>query len=256
MKTMAAILILALPCLADEIVMKDGRRIPWRSVADDGENYAVETRDGKKIKVKKVDVDHFNAPSDEPISAPLTGATVDPGKKPATAPPIDILLKGKVDAGWKYMGRMLVGTASFPNRSIVTFDHEPLGDDYDLTLTVERADDGKKDFDLGIVTAAGTCAYHFDAWDATKSCLALLGGQEGEYTGGQVFKKGKPRQIKAEVRKDGITLKLDGRDFWKGKVDWSIAGLHPAIKLSERGRLFLVAAGGSWNVSAFSVTPR
>lgn len=261
MKTLTAslALLIAFPCFADELILKDGRRIAWKSIADDGESYTVEGRDGKKVKVAKADVDHFSGPTDEPLAGPLTGAVAEKAKKPAVAAaPIDILLKGKAggDSGWKYMGRMLVGTATFPTRSVLSFDHDPLPEEYDIALTVERADDGKKDFDLGIVTEKGTCAYHFDAWDATKSCLALLGGQEGEYTGGQVFKAGKPRQIKVEVRKDGIAIKLDSRDFYKGKVDWSIAGTHPAIKVHDKSKLFLVTAGGAWKVSAFTVTPR
>ena len=259
LSVLPAILLLALPCMADEIIMKDGRRLSWKSIADDGESYSIETRDGKKLKVKKAEVDHFSGPTDEPLAGPLTGATVEAAKKPAAAAaPIDILLKGKAggDSGWKYMGRMLVGTATFPTRSVLSFDHDPLPEEYDLAVTVERADDGKKDFDIGIVTPAGSCAYHFDAWDAAKSCLALVNGQEGEYTGGQVFKAGKPRAIKMQVRKDGLTIQIDGREFWKGKVDWSSVGTHPAVKVPDKSRLFLVAAGGAWKVSAFSVTPR
>lgn len=256
MKTMAAILLLALPCLADEIVMKDGRRIPWKTVADDGENYSVETRDGKKLKVRKSDVDHFNAPSDEPVAAPLTGAVAETAKKPAgvAAAAVDLLLKGKADSNWKYAGRSILGTATWPVRSTLIFDYD-LPEEYDLSLVAERMDDGKKDLDIGIVTPAGTCAYHFDAWEATKSCLALLGGQEGQYYDGQIFKKGKPRTVKFQVRKDGLTLQLDGREAWKGKVDWTLAGLHQAVKLQEKGKPFIVAAGGAWRVTAFSVTP-
>src|SRR5579872_1327408 len=136
MKMLAAVLglAMALPCLGDEIVMKDGRRIPWKSISDDGENYQIETRDGKRLSVKKADVDHFNAPSDEPIAAPLTGAVIEPKKSSGPAQPIDILLKAKIspDGGWKYMGRVLIGTAKAPARAVVVFDTDTLPDEYDL----------------------------------------------------------------------------------------------------------------------------
>lgn len=258
MKKLTAILILmGLPCFADELILKDGRRLSWKTVTDEGESYAIETRDGKKLKIKKTEVDHFGVPGDGPIEGPLTGAAVVDTKKAATAgAPVDILLKGKVggDTGWKYGGRILAGEGQWPIRSIVVFSHD-VPEEYDLALTVERADDGKKDFDVGIVTPAGTCAYHFDAWDAAKSCLALLGGQEGEYAAGQVFRKGKPRAVKMMVRKDGLTVQLDGRDWWKGKVDWSQASLHPAVKVSEKGKLFLAAAGGAWRVTSMTIAP-
>jgi hypothetical protein len=43
-------------------------------------------------------------------------------------------------------------------------------------------------------------------------------------------------------------------DLWKGRPDWRSATTHPAVVVREKSRLFLVAAGGSWKVSSFTMT--
>ncbi|HEV3028486.1 MAG TPA: hypothetical protein VG457_12990 [Planctomycetota bacterium] len=255
MKTMAAILILAVPCLADEVVMKDGRRIPWKSVADDGENYTIEGRDGKKITVKKVDVDHFNAPSDDPIAAPLTGAGVE-GPKKALAP-IDILLKAKVGGDWKYAGRSLVATVTGPSRSVVSFDSDSVPEEYDLTVTIERLDAEKQDFLVGLIVGTHACCFHFDSYDGTKGMLTLIGLREHiEYGEGGVFKKGRARTVKFMVRKTNLEVLLDGKKYLKTKaIDWNEASIPAKTNVPDMRKPFLAATSGSWRVSAISIAP-
>jgi hypothetical protein len=249
--------LLALPCSADEMLLRDGKRLAWKSLSDDGDNYSIQTKDGRTVSVRKADVERLSVPSEDPAApaaGPLTGASISfPTKQTATT---DLLLKADVQKaeGWKLVGRTLVGTASWPTRAPLMFDYGPLPEEYDLTLIVERGDSGNKDFDVGIVVPGGLCAFHFDCYDGTKSCLALVGGGEGEHANGCVFKSGKPRTVKLMVRREALIVQLDGKDFSKNHVDWKQASLHPAVKVSISGRLFVVAAGGAWKVSSFSIT--
>lgn len=259
MRILVALLAISAVCSADEMLLRDGKRLIWKSVADDGENYAVQTKDGRTISVRKSDVERLSVPSDDsatPQAAPLTGASFSFNTKQTST--VDLLLKADVrkdDPGWKLAGRTLVGTASWPSRSTLTFDYAPIPEEYDFTLTVERADGGNKDFDIGIVApGGGLCAFHFDCYDGTASCLALVGGGEGEHVQGQVFRNGKPRIVRLMVRREALIVQVDGKDFSKNKVDWRQVSLHPAVKVSERGRLFVAAAGGSWRVSSVSLT--
>lgn len=66
------VLILVAPSGGDEILLRDGRRIPWKTVTDEGEVYAVETKDGGKLKLKKSEVEKFIV--DRPESKPLAGS--------------------------------------------------------------------------------------------------------------------------------------------------------------------------------------
>ncbi len=257
-----ALALLCLPCRADEILLKDGRRIPWKSVAEDGDGYVVETKDDQKIKLKKSEVDRFvvtrdpGAKKDEPAAGPaLTGATfttMDP-KKSLT---VDLIQKASTagQEAWKVVGgKTMTGSAVWPKRAVVLFDHE-LPDEYDLLVVAERVGKGNKDFDIGIVAGGSTCALHLDCYDGTVTCLALLGGGEGEHVNMTVFPPNKPRTVRLQVRKEALAVQLDGKEIWKGKVDWATASLHPQVQPAQRGKPFLVAAGGDWRVHAFTVT--
>jgi hypothetical protein len=250
----AAFMILMSPALADELVLKDGKRVPWKTLSDDGEAYAVETVEGKRLTVRKADVDRISIGRPEvPASTPLTGASFAFDVKRAVT--TDILPRADVKGSdsWKTSGRILVGAATWPTRQVVTFDTD-VPEEYDLTLVVERADSGNKDFAVGILAAGAQCAFHFDSWDGTASSLALVAGAESEKAPGGVFRSGKPRTVRLMVRRDGLVVQLDGKDFWKGRPDWKQATPHSAVVVREKSRLFLVAAGGAWKVSAFTLT--
>lgn len=252
MRTLVMLAVLFVPLFAfgDDLVLRDGRRLPWKSLMDEGESYTVETKDGKKLSIKKSDVERIAMGDPGAAAGPLTGASFTLGPKVATT---DLILKVQTGGGWKSVGRTLNVQATWPVREVAPVDFEPIPEEYDLTLVVERVGGGDKDFAVGIVAGGSICAYHFDAWDGTKSVLAMIGGQEGEAVAGRVFQSGKPRTVKVQVRKDAVAITLDGKDFWKSRMDWKLVAPHSSITLKGK-RLFLVAAGGSWKVLAYSIT--
>lgn len=252
MKTMLLALLITLPCSADELILRDGKRISWKALSDDGDAYSIETANGQKMTVRKSDVDRISIARPE-SAAPLTGASFAfDVKHTATTDLIPKVDLHGVDA-WKLAGRSLAATASWPTRQTVTFDVD-VPDEYDLTATIERADAGNKDFAVGIVAGGAQCAFHFDSWDASASSLALIDGAESEKAPGGIFKQGKPRTVRLMVRKSGLVVQLDGKDFAKLRPDWSHTTVHSAVHVSSKSRLFLVAAGGSWKVSTFTLT--
>jgi hypothetical protein len=252
MKILAILLLLGSVGMADEIVLRDGKKISWKALSDEGDSYSVETKDGQKLMLKKSEVDRFSV-SRPAEPAPLTGASFAFDQKKTTTS--DILLKADArgSESWKLAGRTLLGSATWPARQVVTFDVD-VPEEYDLSATVERADSGNKDFAVGIVAGGAQCAFHFDSWDASASSLALVGGAESEKAPGGVFRQGKPRLVKLMVRRDGLVVQVDGKDFWKGRIDWHQATTHPSVVVREKSRLFLVAAGGSWKVSSLTLT--
>jgi hypothetical protein len=247
-------------CLADEILMKDGKRIAWKSVSEEGDSYVVTTKDGSTVKVKKTEVEKFVVPSEPkdatPAAGPLTGATFTFGQRKTAT--VNLLPKAITDHAspadsWKTVGMAITGEAVFPAWATLPFDYDVPADDYDLTLTVERLS-GVKTFAVGVGTPQGGCGYHFDAYDGTLSCLTVLAGQEGEHAKGAVLKKGQPKVLKLSVRKDALQISVDGKEFWKGRVPWSAAVIHSNIQLRDKGKLFLAMEGGSFKIHAFTVT--
>lgn len=260
MRTVIALIALCVPCLADDVLLKDGRTLTWKSMSDEGDSYTLVSKDGSVTRVKKSDVERFVLPRDAkdsgPAAAPLTGASFSFGQKKTTnvnLMPKAVCEKSSPSDSWKISGTALVGESSFPTWSTIPFDFDVPADDYDLTLTVERLS-GVKTFAVAVGTPAGQCGYHFDAWDSTASCLTILSGQEGEHAKGAVLKKSQSKVLKLCVRKDALQISVDGKEFWKGHVLWSSASVHQNIQLKEKGKLFLSIEGGSFRVTSFTIT--
>src|SRR6185503_2066028 len=90
MRTITLCILLALPALADELVLKDGKRVKWTVLKDLGDSFEVETADGVKLEIKKSEVVKFESKSvtaakkeEAAVGAVLTGATFtwEKGKK-------------------------------------------------------------------------------------------------------------------------------------------------------------------------------
>lgn len=240
-------------CLADEIVLRDGRRVPWKSVADDGDSYIVEMKDGKKLTFKKSEVERFAMGDSTADTKPLTGAsfTLDPKRSVTT----DLIPKAKTEAtggAWKPGVRAIVNPGENPGRTTLSFDHE-LPEEYDLSLVVERMS-GTGGFEIGIVQGDATAAFHFDAFNCAASMFGTIGGQFAAKTEGQVFRPGKARAVRIAVRRDALLVQLDGKDFWKSRLDWKTVSLHGDIPAPEKKRPFVVGYGGGWKIAMFTVS--
>lgn len=177
-------------------------------------------------------------------------------KKPAA---IDLIPKadlgdGKGELGWKSPAKgTLTVAAQFPTHEALTFALDTIPEEYDLVATIERLDKGTKSFHIGIVTPGGTCSYELDSFGATKCSVAMIDGQWGEMVDGPFFRKGKPRTVTLQIRKDGLTVLAEGKKFQKTKVDWTKTSTGQGIKLPDKNHLFLAAAGDSWKVSSFAI---
>ncbi len=247
------ILLLGAPCYADDLVLKDGRRLAWKTLSDEGESYAVETKDGKKLTIKKADVERIAVGGEEPAKQPLTGATFAVDSKKAVI--VDLLPKAKTEStngAWKSAPGLLANTGENPARVTISFDHE-LPEEYDLNLRIERGG-GNGGFEVGIVSGDSSGCFHFDAFGAASSFFGQIGGQFAPKVDGQVFKPGKARVVRVAVRKDAVLVQVDGKDFWKSPLDWRAVTLHGDVPKPEPRKVFLTAAGGAWKVAGFTIT--
>lgn len=229
MKTFVALALLAVPCLADEAVLKDGRRIEFRSLEDTGETYTIVTPEGARVVVKRADVEGFA--KTEPAVA-LTGATMSFGKS-AKLDSVDLLKKVATSdflAGvWKF-DRDGSLACEMPDRveSSCCQIRYPLGvEEYNLTLVVERLDGGDNIAITFPAPGGRQCQFFFDIDMGKYSGILTPGAAGGPHVKastpvpGRQFAAKKPRTVVLMVRKAGLVVQVDGKDLTTFRSDWS-----------------------------------
>lgn len=237
---------------ADDLVLKNGQRLTWKSIADEGDSYTVITKDGKSVTIKKTEVERIATGSEEPAK-PLTGATFTLDMKKAVT--VDLLPKAKTEAtngAWKSTPGLLSNTGTNPGRVTLSFDCE-VPEEYDLNIRIERGG-GDLGFEVGVVEGDQTGAFHFDSFHSLTSMFGMISGEYAAKTDGQFFKPGKARNVRIAVRRDAILVQADGKDLWKSRVDWKAITLFTDVPAPEKRKLFLCAAGGAWKVQSFTLS--
>src|SRR5581483_2395104 len=90
MRYAMTILLLVAPGWADEIQTKDGKKIEFKSLTDEGDTLELTTPQGTKVSIKKADFDKYIPSGVREV--PLTGATFTFDKK-RRLETVDILTK-------------------------------------------------------------------------------------------------------------------------------------------------------------------
>lgn len=266
MKNIAAFLILAMlwsvPALSDEITLNDGRRVTWKSLVDQGDEYAVEMPDGTKLRIKKSDIDRVVVGAAAPAGPPLTGASFTINKKKAVT--VDLMPKADpsgagVSGTWKKRGSVLTGSASGFVHAKIPIDYSPVPEEYDLTIVAERKESinglyfgllgaGNKLFVMHLDSVEGTvCGVDVSEKDIPE-------GEENPRTVGPAFKNNISRLIKLMVRKDAFIVQLDGHDFIAWKADYARASHNAALTIPQKDRLYMGIYGSTWKISSITLT--
>jgi hypothetical protein len=225
---MIVALLLALPCLADEVLLKDGRKIEFRSLEDAGATYTVTTPEGTRVVVKRADVEGFA--KTEPASA-LTGASISFDKKSKTDS-VDLLKKIEdkdfLIGSWKLLpdGSLHLTAPTGVENACCQIRHVPASDEYNLTLVVERTE-GEDNIAVAFPTPGGfQCQFFFDVDKGKYSAVLTPGGPDGHLKAsvpvqGKQLSIKKPRTIVFMVRKTGLVVQLDGKDVTTFRTDWT-----------------------------------
>lgn len=224
-KTFTLALLLTVPALADEVVLKDGRKIEFKALEDSGATYIVTTPEGARVVVKRSEVEGLA--KTEPASA-LTGASFSFDKK-AKLDSTDLLKKVEttdfLSGIWKVDkdGSLQCEAA---NSCCCQFRFTPTSEEYNLVFTIERLDG---DDNIGItfpVPGGQQAQYFFDVDHGKYSAVLIPGGPEGHLKAsapaqGKQFALKKPRTVVLMVRKTGLVVQVDGKDVTTYRTDWS-----------------------------------
>lgn len=238
---------------ADEILLKDGKKIVWKSIIDEGDEYVVETPSGTKSRVKKSDIEKMVLSAADPALA-LTGASFTFDKKKTVM--VDLLVKADpagpgVTGTWKKQGAVLTGSASGFTHGKIWVDH-PVPAEYDLAIVAERRD-SLNGFYIGLLVDEKPLVLHFDSVEGTVVGLDVTEEKSARLPG-PVFKNNTPRTIKVMVRKEAVIVQLDGKDLLGWKVDMRRSAPNAALLIPQKDRLWFGIYGSTWKISSAVLT--
>lgn len=255
MKYVLAALLLGIPvgASADELILRDGKKVEWVNLHDEGDSYEVTLPQGTKITVKKEDVEKI-VPG-KGIAAPLTGATFAFDKKKTKLENIDLLAlidpkRDTVWGDWKKAGADLIATADGIRGSRIEIPFTPVPEEYDLTIVVERKE-GDEIFFIGLIGGGKQFAMAFDAAKGTWTGFEGLGT---ERMLGGFFKNGQPRTIVCMIRKEGVVVQVDGKDFAVCKTNWDKVNMDGSFKVRRADLLSLGINGPKYAVHRVTLT--
>jgi len=245
LRSCLAFLTLAATVHADELQLKDGKKVEWVDLHDAGNSDEVTTPQGTKITVKKDDVESFATKKATEI---LTGGTISFDKK-RKLENVDLvaavdLKKDIVSGPWKMIGRSLSGgpgAAECVNKlQISGFTQIP--EDYDLTVVVEKKEATNGIF-FGLIGGGHQFLVGFDySKQSTSGMVTNLGNnvKEGRVIPGRFWSGKGQKTIKFMVRKEAFVVQVDGKDFLSWKADWSKVDLQDMWAVPAKN-VFLIA---------------
>lgn len=199
--------------LADTLILKDGRKLEWTSMTDNGDELELQLDNGTKLSVKKTEVDRviFGKPQEV-----LTGANFVFDKK-RKLEIFDIL--SKVDpvktlngSATLQRGALTISAGAAARAKLPTTFTPPT--EYDLTVVVERQGP-VGEFTVGIVVGGKQVPISFDAYKNSVSGvmwyekIGLIDNPDAYRK--PVFGKG-PRTFTFMVRSEGLIVRVDNED--------------------------------------------
>lgn len=258
---MTAIVLLALPIpvSADEIVLKNGKKIPFRVLSDGIDVVRVQTPDNRTLEIPKGAIRdvRFVVPK-----APLTGATFTDDDTEAAAKPVNLFRsidpkKHGVMGEWRYVGRRLQGS-----KGLLEVPYVPATSSYDVEIALYRME-GPGAVTIGLTAEGRAFGFIVDWSDLDKGEAYVSGlvaiGPKRVYANetrinGQQLPRRKLRHVVCAVRPGRVVVLMDGKEVvnWKGDLK---ALSHPARPKNEPN-LFLTVGRATIAVQKYVVTER
>jgi len=252
MRTSLLLLLLAAPAWPDEIQTKDGKKIEFKNLSDEGDYWEITTPQGTKVTVKKADFERLIPGGMK--DSPLTGASITFDKK-RKLEQVDLLSKidikrDTVTDGWKRLGGVLVGTPDGRQDSKIEIPYTP-SEEYDVTFVTERKE-GSGGIYVGLIGGGRQFTMELDGIPTSG---IHIGGPEAAKVAlpGKILENKKPRVITCMVRKDALVVRLDGKDWIAWKADWTQLAEVP-VSAAVRAKNYLFLGTGGVGGCTFNVT--
>ncbi|HLY76223.1 MAG TPA: hypothetical protein VKU80_19135 [Planctomycetota bacterium] len=242
---------------ADELILKDGKKLEWVGLRDNGDAYDVQGPDGKTVTVLKKDVREIRPVV---VAAPLTGATFTGDTTTKSLAPVNLfaLVDPKVDLGssWKLVKDAFIGYSGVAQ--MIGFDvHYVPPEEYDVEVVVERSG-GEGEFLLMLTGGGKHFGVNFDAGGGVSGVRMVDGkGPDQNETGvpTKIFADKKPHKIVVAIRKEKIVALVDGKTIIDWKVDWNrVSSGSPAN--DKKNNVGFDTSNGTFKLTKAILTPR
>lgn len=164
--------------------------------------------------------------------------------------------KDTVEGAWKLEEGALVCAQKRPWARLQIPYIPP--DEYDLTIVAERRE-GLEAINIGLVR--GDAQFHavVDGWSATMSGLSMIDkrwANANETTArGRLLENGRPATILCSIRKDGVSMTVDGRKVFDWKGDYARLGNISPLTVPDRRALYINSFNCVYRFSRMTVTP-
>lgn len=255
-KTLVLLALMASSVMADELVLKDGKRVEWVGLRDNGDTYEIETPAGTKVTVKKDDVDSLAKRKAPEL---LTGASVSFDKK-RKMQTIDLVRtvdpkRDGVTGTWRANGGLFGqgGLNLMAKCQLSAFTDVP--EEYDLTVDVVRRE-GQGELSFGLIGGGKQFQFVIDRLNSTWSGPWTSSGPEANGLGvtGKFLANGKPRSITFMVRRESFVVMVDGKDYLSWKAEWSQASMEPVVSVPMKNVLFVAAGDSAFQITRMVLT--
>jgi hypothetical protein len=238
---------------ADTFILKDGKQIEGVILKDTGDAYEIESDKGARQTLKKADVEKI-LPTTREVLPPLTGASFTFDKKKRLTY-INLLAnldlkKSVVQGNWTMKGAELQVASGVDTNCRLSFA-TTVPEEYDLALELSRKN-GDGDFEIGLVVGGKQGVLALDAVGGTVSAFCLEGKALDASSGvaGRFFTNGVARSVVCMVRKNGVVVLADGKDFLSLQPSDLPKLCVPSVHaVPSRDALFIVCWKGTYSVT-------
>ena len=158
-------------------------------------------------------------------------------------------------------GKLLTPVVHEPKFAACTVPYAPPAE-YDLKIVAERRSGkssllvgligGGRPFDLELDGLDGPSGKSFSGLDRIDRASALVNG--AGFRGG-IFADGKPHTVICRVRKESVTVALDGQEVLHWVADYRRVSTHECMTVTDGQSLFLGAWHSEYLIHRFTVKP-
>lgn len=204
-------------------------------------------------------------------SSGLTRAKIEKRLGELGRSPVPVLAAGgvidlleKIDAArdavsgkWSFDGKALVTPVDEFSRLQVPV---PVPEEYDLEIVAQRTGAKPENLMFGLVGGGAQFMVLLDGFAGTKCGIGMIDGKnydvnETTRRGAPVLSSDKPNTIRCSVRKDRVTVSVDGKPLLDWKADYSRVSIRNVWAVRDKKAIFIGCYNTAYRITKMTLQP-